>query len=101
MTIAGLPQVNPAARVAATASTAGTTAADGAGFADKVSNAIKDLNTADQRSSDLATAAATGDLDSLTSYVVAATEAQLATQITVAVRNKAVDAFNQIMGMPI
>ena len=45
--------------------------------------------------------AATGDLDSLTSYVVAATEAQLATQITVAVRNKAVDAFNQIMGMPI
>ncbi|MEK9838944.1 MAG: flagellar hook-basal body complex protein FliE [Ilumatobacter sp.] len=101
MTIAGLPQVNPAARVAATTSTAGTTSADGAGFADKVSNAIKDLNTADQRSSDLATAAATGDLDSLTSYVVAATEAQLATQITVAVRNKAVDAFNQIMGMPI
>ena len=32
---------------------------------------------------------------------IAATEASLATELTVAVRNKAVEAFNQIMNLPL
>ncbi|MDQ1499053.1 MAG: flagellar hook-basal body complex protein FliE, partial [Actinomycetota bacterium] len=43
--------------------------------------------------------AATGDLTNVHDYMIAATEASLATQLTVAVRNKAVEAFNQIMNM--
>ncbi len=34
-------------------------------------------------------------------YVIAATQAQLATQLTTTVRNKALDAFNEIMRMPL
>ena len=43
--------------------------------------------------------AALGKLTDVHEYMVAATEASLATDLTFAVRNKAVDAFNQIMQM--
>ena len=50
---------------------------------------------------DLSVKAATGDLTSLHDYTIAATEAQVATQLTVSVRNKAVEAFNEIMRMTV
>ncbi len=53
------------------------------------------------KASDLSVKAATGDLDSIHDYTIAATEAQVATQLTVAVRNKAVEAFNEIMRMSV
>ena len=74
---------------------------DGEKFSDKVQDALSELNDLHNRSDELATQAATGDLSSLTDYVVATSEAQLATQVTVAVRNKVVEAFNEIMRMPV
>ena len=53
------------------------------------------------KADDLALKAATGDLQSIQDYTIASTEAQLLTQLTVAVRNKAVEAFNDIMRMQI
>ena len=44
---------------------------------------------------------ATGQLTDVHDYMIAANQSEIATQLTVAVRNKAVDAFNQIMNMNI
>ena len=44
---------------------------------------------------------ATGQLTDIQDYMIAANKAEIATQLTVAVRNKAVEAFNQIMNMQV
>ena len=43
----------------------------------------------------------TGNATDVHDYMIAATQANLATELTVAVRNKAVEAFNDIMRMQI
>lgn len=65
---------------------------------------VKSLDSVEamgDRAADLSVQAATGDLNAIHDYTIAATEAQVATQLTVAVRNKAVDAFNEIMRMSV
>ena len=82
---------------------AGASAAAGAAgrpsFAQMVSNAIGSLEATQAKADGLAVQAATGNLTDVHDYLIAANEASLATEPTVAVRNKAVDAFNQIMQM--
>ena len=43
--------------------------------------------------------AATGDLTDISQYTIAATQASLVTQLATTLSTKAVEAFNQIMGM--
>ena len=49
----------------------------------------------------LATQAATGDLKDVHDYMIASNEASLATEMVVTIKNKAVEAFNEIMRMPV
>jgi flagellar hook-basal body complex protein FliE len=74
-------------------------AAEGGGFADKVAQAMDDLQAQHTNADKLARLAATGQLSDPSEYMIAATQASLATELTVAVRNKAVEAFNSIMSM--
>lgn len=80
---------------------AGTNKAEGGSFGDKLTGAIGDLQKTQAKSDDLAMQVATGQLTDIHDYMIAANQAEIATQLTVAVKNKAVDAFNQIMNMQV
>jgi flagellar hook-basal body complex protein FliE len=73
----------------------------GNGFGDVVGKAINSLQATQANADNLASQAATGQLQDVQQYMVASTEASLSTELTVAVRNKAVDAFNEIMRMSV
>jgi flagellar hook-basal body complex protein FliE len=91
----------PLTTLAETAATRGPAAAGPSGFGDAVIGALDDLSAAHRATDALATQAATGQLADVHDYTIAATEASLATELTVAVRNKAVEAFTSIMNMPL
>ena len=73
----------------------------GAAFGDLVLDGLDRLEGVQDRADKLAVQAATGDLDDIHDYTLAATEASVTAQLTVAVRNRALEAFNEIMRMPI
>jgi len=73
----------------------------GAAFGDAITRAIGTLERTQDTADAYARQAATGRLERVEDYMVAATEAQLVTQLTVAVRNKAVEAFQEIMRMQV
>lgn len=70
----------------------------GAGFASAL-GAIENLQQLQSTSNELSVKAVTGDLDDVHDYTIAAAESKLALELTAAVRNKAVEAFSEIMRM--
>lgn len=90
---------SPAAGVAVTPPEGA--AGPGAEFGDLVLDGLDRLEGLTDRADQLAVQAATGDLQNIHDYTIAASEASVATQLTVAVRNKAVEAFNEIMRMQV
>jgi flagellar hook-basal body complex protein FliE len=101
----GAISVPNAAALTPTAPTAGATDAakigggGDAGGGNLFADTLQQASQAQGHADDLMTQAATGKLNDLTSVMSAMTEAQLQTQLTVAVRNKAVESFNEIMRM--
>jgi len=77
-----------------------TTGASG-DFGKSVVDALDQLEKTQDKADNLAVKAATGDLNDVHDYMIAATEASVQTELTVAVRNKAVEAFNDIMRMQV
>ena len=72
-----------------------------AAFGDMLVRGLDNLEAVQDKSDRLAVQAATGDLENIHDYTIAATEASVTAQLTVAVRNRALEAFNEIMRMPI
>jgi flagellar hook-basal body complex protein FliE len=93
---AGVPFTPP---VQPTAPGAASKPADG--FTDLVAKAVDTVEQDQDAADQLAKKAATGDLTDVHDYMIASTKAQLSTELTVAVRNKALEAFNDIMKMPV
>ena len=71
------------------------------GFAATLAAAVDQLQGLQSTSDTLATQASTGDLKDVHDYMIAAQEASLATEMVVTIKNKAVEAFTEIMRMPI
>lgn len=80
------------------ASTAGTQGVD---FGQILSQGIENLQGLHDKADQLAVQAATGDLNAIHDYTITATEAAVSTQLTTAVRNKALEAFQEIMRMSV
>ncbi|PZF59961.1 flagellar hook-basal body complex protein FliE [Curtobacterium sp. MCSS17_008] len=77
----------------------GTTGASGDGFASSLTNAVDGLQQLQSTSKTLALKAVTGNLDDIHDATIASTRAQVTLELVAAVRNKGVDAFNEIMRM--
>jgi flagellar hook-basal body complex protein FliE len=87
--------------VAAPAGQAGQAGAASGDFGNVVVNALQGVQDTQNNANTMAVQAATGDLTDVHNYTIAATEASLQTELTVAVRDRAVQAFNQIMAMQV
>lgn len=79
----------------------GAASPSGGSFADTLTKAIDDVANSNAEVDRLSVQAATGDLRAAHDLTIAASEAQLLTQLTVEVRNRAVEAFNDIMRMQV
>jgi len=77
--------------------TANSTGGVGNAFTDALDSLQQSQNSTDS----LAQAAATGNLTDIHNYTIAATETSLTTELTVAVRDRAVEAFQEIMRMQV
>jgi flagellar hook-basal body complex protein FliE len=103
MSVSGIEGIGFTPYVAPQAAATGPTGPSGPNtdFGKLVADGLDKLEGTQKTADGLALQAATGDLQSIHDYTIAATQAQVATQVTVAVRNKAVEAFNEIMRMPV
>jgi flagellar hook-basal body complex protein FliE len=97
--ISGITDVAGTSGIAA-ASSAPSVSGDG-GFAAVLTGQIDNLNAVQGNADSLALQAATGDLQDAHDYMIASTEARLATDTVVTLKNSAVQAFTEIMRMPI
>ena len=74
-------------------------ASDGSGFGTALTGAVDNLQQLQSTSNELAIQAVTGDLNDIHTATIASTRAQVTLEVVAAVRNKGIEAFNEIMRM--
>jgi flagellar hook-basal body complex protein FliE len=99
--ISGLSGISGVSAVSGLGETTGTSGVTGPNtdFAALVSKGLEGVQASQSKASDLAVQVANGTLADPAQYTMAATEAALGLQLTMAIRNKALDAFQEIMRM--
>ena len=95
---AAMPTFSPVGTAGLTTSPTATDPAAGKGGFSSAVDLIDGLQNQQNNADSLALQAAMGN-GNVGDVMIAATQASLSTNMTIAVRNKAVEAFNQIMGM--
>lgn len=94
--IAPVQGVMPTGYVGGASAVSGT---DGSGFAASLTGAVDNLQQLQSTSNQLAVSAVTGNLNDIQDATIAATRAQVTLELVASMRNKGVDAFNEIMRM--
>ncbi|MDW3104528.1 flagellar hook-basal body complex protein FliE [Vibrio sp. 1874] len=80
----------------------GTGAKEGADFNDLLTKAITNVNSLQKSSGDLQTRFDRGDADvSLSDVMIARNKSSVAFEATVQIRNKLVEAYKDLMNMPV
>jgi flagellar hook-basal body complex protein FliE len=74
---------------------------EGLSFTDFLNNAIKDANKLQIESEQLNQAFAMGLNDNLHQVLIASEKANIALQFTIQIRNKVLEAYQEIMRMPV
>jgi flagellar hook-basal body complex protein FliE len=99
--ISGLSGISGVNAVSGVGETTGTSGVSGPNtdFAGMLSQGLESVQAAQSKASDLAVQVANGTLADPAQYTMASTEAALGLQLTMAIRNKAVEAFQEIMRM--
>ena len=77
----------------------GTSGTSGTSFGSVLGNVVQGLSDQQSTADSLAVKAVTGDLTDIHQATLAATRAQVTMELVSAVRNKGVEAFNEIMRM--
>ena len=104
MSVSGIESLGFSPYVAPVASPSAAPAATSgpnAEFGSMLVDGIERLEGLQDKADSLAVQAASGNLPNIHDYTLAATEAEVATKLTVAVRNKAIEAFTEIMRMQV
>ncbi len=96
MKLAALPSVGHASQPSADR-TSGT----GLSFEELLGNSMKKVNALQVESDDLVNKLATGDVDDISRVVLASQRAEFALRMITEVRNKLLDAYQQLGRMPV
>ncbi len=99
MSIAPIGPVGPVLGALSPATGVSPTGSGGGGFAASLAGAVDNLQQLQSTSNQLAVQAVTGSLDDIHTATIAATRAQVTLELAATVRNKGVEAFNEIMRM--
>jgi flagellar hook-basal body complex protein FliE len=99
--ISGLSGVSGIEAIAKAGETTGASGVSGpnSDFAGMLSKGLESVQAAQSKASDLSVQVANGTLSDPAQYTMASTEAALGLQLTMAIRNKALEAFQEVMRM--
>lgn len=78
---------------------AASSATDAPSFDNLLSGSMEKLNHQQVASNEAITGLITGDVDNLHNVMIQATEAQLSLELAIQVRNKAIEAYNDVKNM--
>ena len=105
--LGSLPSIRPLANidlgsvggVGSVGNVGGMSPTSGTDFAGAVTNALESVTQKQNVADGVSQQASLGRLQDVHEFTIATTEASLATELTVAVRNRALEAYNTIMQM--
>jgi|SRR5689334_17242860 flagellar hook-basal body complex protein FliE len=99
--VGGIDAVQGLDGITPSTGTTGTTGTQGpnADFGSMLSKGLESVQASQSKADGLAVQVADGTLQDPAQYTMAATEASLGMELTLAIRNKAVEAFQEIMRM--